>query len=110
MEHFHPGERVFADGREAHVAFTDAQGTVYVHTLSGTVPARHVTHADLGAPRQLEGGSFALGDVANVTVNALFGMKMLLEPVSTRTLGMPVPRRPTSLPPYFARHLRSAAA
>ena len=57
MQHFHIGQTVMADGREATYAFAHA-GTHYVYTVAGLVPAFSVHDLDLGAPRQLQlGGS-----------------------------------------------------
>ena len=55
---FHIGQTVIADGRTATYAGTHANGTHYVYTIAGLVPARHVIDATCpGAPRQLQSGA-----------------------------------------------------
>jgi len=55
---FYPGQQVTADGRTATYAGA-VNGTHYVYAVArgGLVPARHITPADLGAPRQLQLGA-----------------------------------------------------
>lgn len=52
---FYPGQDVFADGRLATYAGHVA-GRHYVHSIAGLVPAKSLSLADLGSPRQLQCG------------------------------------------------------